>query len=414
MAGTARRMLAATLMLLAGCSIGPKALEINRLRYNIAVKTTTEEQLLLNLVRLRYTDNPSSLAVSSIASQHELSKSFKAIPLLAASGDAIPRPFSRILPQAELTASDRPTLSLTPQDDQDFSRRLIAPLPLEGIAYLSRTTWPISTVFRMWLENMNWVSNAETASGPTPKTAPDYAEFLRGMELLQRLQDRKAVAFYSDQDEEVAGAGLPADRITAAALVDAARHGYEYRQDKGGTWSLVKKKQQGELRVNPAQLADPELLEFCRIFRLKLGVTSYAIVTEKIDPYLTQAPPEGLTEIDLETRSLIQVLYFLAHGVHVPPSHLASGLAPVTLESDGSLFDWDQVLGGLFKVCWARGRHRPEHAFVAVHYAGYWFYIDERDRDSKATFSLLLQMSQVELKKEAGAAPVLTLPVGGS
>ena len=49
---------------IAGCSFGPRALENTRLRYNEAVKTTTEEQLLLNIVRLRYTDNPSSLAVS--------------------------------------------------------------------------------------------------------------------------------------------------------------------------------------------------------------------------------------------------------------------------------------------------------------------------------------------------------------
>ena len=36
-----------------GCSIGPRWLENNRLAYNEAIKTTTEEQLLLNIVRLR-------------------------------------------------------------------------------------------------------------------------------------------------------------------------------------------------------------------------------------------------------------------------------------------------------------------------------------------------------------------------
>src|SRR5262249_44750555 len=97
--------------LLAGCSIGPKALEHNRLPYNEAVKTSTEEQLLLNIVRLRYIDTPSSLAVSSIAAQHELVKSLKLVPFFAASGDVRPRPFSTLLPQAELNTADRPTLS---------------------------------------------------------------------------------------------------------------------------------------------------------------------------------------------------------------------------------------------------------------------------------------------------------------
>jgi len=48
---------------LAGCSsFGPSALQQSRLQYNEVVKTTTEQQLLLNIVRLRYTDTPSSLA----------------------------------------------------------------------------------------------------------------------------------------------------------------------------------------------------------------------------------------------------------------------------------------------------------------------------------------------------------------
>jgi len=38
------------------------------------VKTTTEQQLLLNIVRLSYTDTPSSLGVSNIAAQYEVTK----------------------------------------------------------------------------------------------------------------------------------------------------------------------------------------------------------------------------------------------------------------------------------------------------------------------------------------------------
>src|SRR4051794_21066605 len=53
----------------AGCGLGPKSLHETRQPYNEAVKLTSEEQLLLNIVRLRYSDNPSSLAVPSIAAQ---------------------------------------------------------------------------------------------------------------------------------------------------------------------------------------------------------------------------------------------------------------------------------------------------------------------------------------------------------
>ncbi len=61
---------------------------------------------------------------------------------------------------------------------------------------MSKTTWPISTVFRLGLENMNWVSNAETASGPTPRDPPEYADFLAGVEALQRLTDRRQATVF--------------------------------------------------------------------------------------------------------------------------------------------------------------------------------------------------------------------------
>ena len=62
-----RLLLCAASALAAGCALGPRSVEQSRLRYNEAVKTTAEQQLLLNIVRLRYTDNPSSLAGTAIA-----------------------------------------------------------------------------------------------------------------------------------------------------------------------------------------------------------------------------------------------------------------------------------------------------------------------------------------------------------
>ena len=69
MTGAARALeIALVLLVCAGCSaFGPSILETSRLQYNEVVKKTAEEQLLLNIVRLRYTDTPSSLAVSAIA-----------------------------------------------------------------------------------------------------------------------------------------------------------------------------------------------------------------------------------------------------------------------------------------------------------------------------------------------------------
>ena len=99
---TRRRLLlglAATALGHVGCSIGPRSLERDRLRYNEAVKRTSEEELLLNIVRLRYTDTPSSLAVSAIAAQYELTKNFQITPFFVASGAEVARSYAAVLPQ---------------------------------------------------------------------------------------------------------------------------------------------------------------------------------------------------------------------------------------------------------------------------------------------------------------------------
>jgi hypothetical protein len=405
----------AVCILAAGCtSLGPQALQSTRLSYNEVVKVTTEEQLLLNIVRLRYTDTPSSLAVSSIAAQFERAQSAGLFPFFGAAGGDISRSFTAVLPQAQIAGADRPTISLTPLDDQEFTRKLFTPLPLDGIVYLAKTTWPISTVFRLYLENLNWVPNAQTASGPTPPLAPEYSDFRRGVEALQILQNRGQIVFAVDERSESVGGPLPAAGVTARDVLEAAKNGLEYRQDeKTGTWSLIRKTQQPVLLIDPAVIGGLEMRTLAQVFRLKPGLAKYDITQEALNPFPSTYPPEGVANLDLETRSLLQALYFVSHGVEVPPTHLARGLARQTLEPSGRVFDWSGITSGLFRTRYAPGPDRPQGAHVAIQYQGVWFYIAESDIDTKATFSLLMELSRLELAGKTGPGPVLTLPIGG-
>src|SRR5262249_4961537 len=116
--------------------------------------------------------------------------------------------------------------------------------------------------------------------------------------------------------------------------------------------------------------------------------------------------------IDLETRSLLQVLFFVAHGVEVPPEHVVAGRARTTIDLDGSLADYDRVLGGLFKVKSAKCKNRPPCAAVAVQYLDHWYFIEEIDHNTRATFALLYYLSKLELGSKPGAAPLFTIPLG--
>ena len=402
-------------VLVTGCSsLGPGALQENRLQYNEAVKTTSEEQLLLNIVRLRYTDTPSSLAVSAIAAQFEISRNFQLMPFFVASGAEVARSYAAVLPQLGIAGADRPTFTLTPLDDQEFTRKLFTPLPLEGILYLTKTTWPIATVFRLYLENLNWVSNAQTASGPTPKRAPVYEEFLRGVQALQVLQDRGQLVFGVEERSEALGSPLPAGSVTARDMVEAAKSGYEYRLDERGTaWSLIKKSSQPVLLLDPRAAESAEVRAISEVFRLKRGVTKFPITQETLSPFPSTYPSEGVTSIDLETRSLLQALYFVSHGIEIPAEHAAAGLVTVTRDPSGQPFDWRLVTTDLFRVYSVLSNKRPPRAHVAVPYKGHWFYIDQTDHDTKATFSLLMELARLELTGKPGSGgPVLTLPLG--
>lgn len=409
-------VVAISLLLLAasGCSLGPRSIEISRLNYNEAVKKTADQQLLLNIVRLRYVDTPSSLSISSIADQHELTAGLAAMPFFApASAGDLGGYRGTVLPQLSFGGATRPTMSYTPQDDQEFAKRLFTPITLEGITYLVKTTWPISSVFRLYLENLNWVSNAETSSGPTPRMAPDYVRFRSGIAALQSLQDQKLLAFTHRTDWEPASGALPPEWSSASAAVEAAKSGLELRRDDQGHGQLLRKKDVPIMRFDDAVAGTPEFEEFCNAFHLDPRLRTFDLTVDTLDPFLVDTPQRGLNGLDLETRSLLQVLFFLANGVEVPPDLTVKGVAPNTIGEDGRDFEWDEVLGGLFHVCSSSTAPAEDCASVAVYYRGYWYYIDARDRDSKATFNLLMEVSRLEVGARTGAGPMLTLPIGG-
>lgn len=391
-----------------GCGFGPRSLVQTRLQYNEAVKTTSEEQFLLNIVRLRYTNTPSSLAISNIADQQELASELQAIPFfLAGAADGFR---SQALPQASLSRASRPTLSYTPLDDEEYTRRLFTPISLNGAFYLSRTTWPIATVFRLYLENLNWISNAETASGPTPKCAPDYAQFLEGIHALQELQDAQLVQLFIDQQEEILAGPFPDPPNASDLAIKAVEMELEVRKEPQG-FCLIRKTNQPMLAIDPMAKLNPAWDTFCRCFYVDPEASNLKITTEELPPFSDENGPR-LELLDLETRSLLQALFFVSHGIDVPKEHIVAGKVPMTCNPDGTSFDWRQVMDGLFHVHCVKSKRRPEEAYVAVRYEDYWYYIDHRDRDTKATFALLLEVSRLELQSYESEAPLLTIPLG--
>jgi hypothetical protein len=51
----------------------------------------------------------------------------------------------------------------------------------------------------------------------------------------------------------------------------------------------------------------------------------YGITQEALNPFPSPYPPEGVTSLDLETRTLLQTLYYVSHGIDIPPEHATGG-----------------------------------------------------------------------------------------
>src|SRR5262245_5178936 len=113
---------ASLVVALPGC-IGPRSLELTRLRYDQAVHETTEQQWLRNIVRLRYGDLPSFMDVAAITSQFELSSrgSFTG-------GRQRDSANNTYFGDLAMQFRDAPTLSYTPRDPTELTRAMVAPV----------------------------------------------------------------------------------------------------------------------------------------------------------------------------------------------------------------------------------------------------------------------------------------------
>lgn len=348
-------------VLLVGCAnLGPRVLESGRGDYNTALRDTSDQQLLLNLVRLRYLERPFFLEVASVTSQFTFTGSAGAS--LAFEGlrvdDDVPV-------DIEGSWEEAPTVAYQPLQGEDFVRRLLSPISIDALALLARSGWSLERILRVCVQRANDVGNAVTASGPTPAEAPACEAFLDVARAARKLQQQDQLSLTVVADE----AGRPALSLVITHGGEATA---EFR------------------RLSELLALSPERTRFT------LG--------------------SGLWQrdggsVDVQTRSLNGILYYRSHGVEIPEAHARAGYVRETRRPGGGPFEWSELTVGLIRV--RATEVAPEAAAVRVRHRGYWYWIADDDLDSNTTFSLLAQLLALQSGDAATAAPVLTLPVGG-
>ena len=399
-----RAALLAACLAATGC-VGPAAVRSTRGRYNEVVRSTNDEQLLMNLVRLRYADTPVFIDLPNITSQFEVS---------AGGSDPGPSGSQTNFGIVGLTGRDSPTLSYHPRQGREISKALLNPLSADVYSVVTAGA-RLEQLFWMTLNDINDVQNAAHATTLAPRVPDDNALFLRGVHLLAEIDDRGGaeIGFSTSDDDRPASDPIPAGLVRGRDLLGAAKDGYVFRAKGDGRMALYKLEKELTLKIRSGFTHSPEMQELAQIFHLTPGLNRYKIESE-LEPDAQSSVPGALPGIDtiyLNLRSMLQIMTFLSKGVCVPAEHVIDGIAPVTPGPDGRPFDWTRVTAGNFFV--ASQKHRPRDAEVAVHYRGYWFYIPRQDVNSRSVLAVLEILFSLQESDEKAGGPVLTLPVGG-
>ena len=338
------------LTILTGCA-GPGAIRTETGLYNRAAIKTLNEQLLINLVRHKYRDIPYFLGIGSITTTKETTVG------ASASGTYLLPPFRGLLRAEHI---DAPTISYFPLQGEDFLKNILAPIPPEALLVLMQSGWSAKRVLGICAERINDLDNATTASGPTPKTEPRFRAFHRMATLLRKFQNSGLMTAGMDQKGKIV------------------------------------------IRVDSNREYAAEVAEFKRLLGVKPWEKEFTLTSN----FLHRHPGK----MAVRSRSISSILFFLSQNIEVPQPHIAQGLVTVTRDSQGGVFDWDEVCGDLLKV-WS-SKTPPANSYVTIQYRGWYFYIKDNDLNSKSTFMLLTQLFNLQAGQKEIASPQLTIPLG--
>lgn len=405
-------MISFAVFIFTGCTIGPDMLRVSRMQYNQAIQRTTDEQLLLNLVRLKYRDAPLFVEVGSVSAQFQFDHSFGVSTQF--NEDVGIRPAGTIRADSRIGFVDRPTITFSPLQGDEFAKRLLSPLSLDTMVLLIRSGWSVDRVLRLCVQQMNALDNASRASGPTPESIPVFTEFSKASRLFRRLQVDGMLEVGRSQIRNVLSPPIEANALGASDLIAAAREGFRFEQTDhrfvltGSPVAIVVRMAKEVVNTRAGQ-------RLISLLDLKWSdtdqdVTTYPLTIGSIQKAISKVNKGSQTQIVIMPRSLMGVLFYLCHAIEVPAIHREKGLVTVTRDTEGVAFDWTEVTGDLLKI--HSQRARPEQASISIQYRNHWFYIDDTDLQSKTTFSLLVQLFALQAGSADGVAPVLTLPVG--
>ncbi|HEX4843924.1 MAG TPA: hypothetical protein VFV57_09640 [Limnobacter sp.] len=171
----------------AGTSIGPRSIEPARMDYNDAISRSWDQQLLLNLVRVRYAESPLFVDITAINASQSMSSN---AGIGATIGDSFTREF---FPSAGVEYRDSPVISYNYLQGEAFAKHVLTPLTPAIIEPLTRSGWSAERLLACCVETINGIDN----------DVPDRERFGIVADLIGKLQTARELRFNSSTDGRI-------------------------------------------------------------------------------------------------------------------------------------------------------------------------------------------------------------------
>jgi hypothetical protein len=316
--------------------VGPKTIPADRFDYSAALTPSWKEQILLNMVKLRYMDLPLFLNVQQVVQQYTLAGSSSIIAPDWAGN-------TTIAPAGPATGSwaESPTITYNPMSGEQFTKSLLQPVSPADLISLVEVGWPVDVVFGIGVRSINGLhAGSRTAMLKRPGD-PDFYRFLS---LLKGLQ---------------ASDGF----------------GMRIEQTKGGAGTIMLE----------ADAANAKKVR--ELLHLNLDAQEFKLSFA--------AQQQDDKEIAMLTRSMWEILAEASAGVEMPSSDVEEGRV-LKMDLPGA----SSELGPQFIVHVHSSTSKPEanEAFTAVRYRNYWFWVDNRDLSSKRGLGFLMILFTLPLR----------------
>ena len=348
-------VLAAIAALASACAmrVGPQTIPRDRFDYGSAVKRSWQEQLLVNLVRLRYLDTPVFLDVDQIVAQYTLNGTVGvSTGSLGAEGQGAP------VAGASGTWTESPVITFTPMSGERFTQSLLRPVSPANLLALAQIGWPVDAVFGVGVRAVNGLLAASRTATFRRAADPD---FYRTVSLLRKLQANGSFGFRVETNER-----------GAATLLTLRRPGVDAEADADA------KALRELLRLSPE----------AQEFTLSMG-----------------AIPQGPTDIALLTRSALEIFAEASAGVQIPAGDLDEGRA-TRMDAPSAA---DAATGFTIQIKASAERPSDREAFASVRYRTHWFWVDDRDLDSKRSLGFLMLLFTLIESDSPQPPPLLTI-----